>query len=93
MARTLVDLVKENIARNFITDQLKRFAKSRLGKMLQGYKTYIVAVVLVVIAALKFMGIEIPGVSDNTDPGALISVALGLVFARNGSKTEVDKIK
>jgi hypothetical protein len=93
MARTLVDLVKENIARNFIMDQLKRFAKSRLGKMLQGYKTYIVAVVLVVIAALKFMGIEIPGVSDNSDPGALISVALGLVFARHGAKTEVDKVK
>lgn len=60
--------------------------------MLQGYKTYIVAAVCVALAALKFLGIEVPGVTENTDPGTLITMALGLVFARTGAKTEVKKL-
>lgn len=60
--------------------------------MLTGYKTYIIAAVLLIGAALKFANIEIPGFTDHADAGSLLTVALGLVFARNGAKTEVKKL-
>lgn len=91
MRRTLQDSINEYVAKQAITALLKSMAKSEVAKMLSGYKTYIVAAVMLLIAALKFMGIEVPGVSDNSDPGALIAMAFGLVFARNGAKAEVKK--
>ena len=90
---TLADKLKEALAKQFITDSLRKFSKSKEAIMLTGYKTYIVAVVLLALAALKFIGIEVPGVSETSDPGALITMALGLIFSRIGAKTEAKKIE
>lgn len=92
MPKTLSDSLNEFLAKQSITALLKNIAKSEVAKMLTGYKTYVVAAILLLVAALKFMGIEVPGVSDNSDPGALITMALGLIFARTGAKTEVKKL-
>lgn len=55
-----------------------------------GYKTYIVAAVLLLIGALSFLGITIPGFEG--DPGLTISTAIGLIFGRVGARTEVRKL-
>lgn len=52
--------------------------------MLSGYKTYITAAVMVIIAGAKmFLGVDVPGFTG--DPGTLITAALGLIFARIGA--------
>lgn len=57
---------------------------------LEGYKTYIVSAVLLVIALLKVFGIVIPGF-ETIDIGQQIAIAIGLFTARLGSKQDVAK--
>lgn len=90
---TIADLIKQSIAKRTLLDWISKLGKTKEAKMLAGYKTYIVAAFLIAAAALKMIaGIEIPSLTDTTDPGFLITTALGLVFARNGAKTEVKKL-
>lgn len=90
MARTLKDAAMEFFAKKAVTDWLQTIRKDkRKMQFLQGYKTYIVAVALIILSTLHILGIDIPGV----DPDALnLGAAIGLIFARNGAKTEVKKI-
>lgn len=58
--------------------------------MLQGWKTYITAALIVVLALVRqFFGVEVPGF--DLDLTAAVTVAAGLVFARNGVKADVAK--
>ena len=47
--------------------------------ILVGYKTYITAALMLAIGVASLFGITIPGFSD---PGTLITGAVGLIFAR-----------
>lgn len=91
MARTLKDAAMEFFAKKAVTDWLQSIRKDkRKMQFLQGYKTYIVAVALIILSALHLLGIDIPGV----DPDALnLGAAIGLIFARKGAKTDVKKIE
>lgn len=91
---TLADLIKHSIAKRTLLEWFKKLGATKEARMLSGYKTYIVAAFLVLAAGLKMIaGIEIPSLTDTTDPGALITIALGLVFSRNGAKTEVKRLE
>ena len=58
--------------------------------MLQGWKTYLTAGIIVVLAVIRqFFGIEVPGF--DLDLTAAITVAAGLIFARQGVKADVKK--
>lgn len=88
MARTLQDAFNQMIARKLIETVITRL--KGVTPMFQGYKTYIIAAALVVLAALSALGFAVPGFE--MEPGAAITMALGLIFSRNGAKTEVKKI-
>lgn len=51
--------------------------------VLPGYKTYITAGVMIVVAVAEMSGVSIPGFSGS--PGELLTGAIGLVFARLGA--------
>ena len=46
--------------------------------ILQGKKTYLLALVMAILAVAKWVGVEIPGVTDTVDPLAWLLSALGL---------------
>lgn len=56
---------------------------------LAGYKTYLVAAVLLAIGALGVVGIPIPGFEG--DPGYAFATAIGLITGRAGAKSDVNK--
>lgn len=58
--------------------------------MLSGYKTYIIAALMLVLAALHLVGIDVPGVPP-IDIGTAIMTAIGLVSARVGAKSDAAK--
>lgn len=59
--------------------------------MFTGYKTYIAAGLIVLIAAAEqFVGVDIPGFDLSL--GDAVSVALAAIFARLGAKTEAAKV-
>jgi len=91
MARNLKDALIEMAAHRFIMGKINELRKGvSTMHFLTGYKTYIVAVILVILAALSAIGIPVPGF--DMEPGAAVTMALGLVFSRNGAKTEAKKI-
>lgn len=57
---------------------------------LSGYRTYIIAALIIAVGGVETLGIDIPFVTAT--PAELFTYALGLVFARNGSKNDVKKI-
>lgn len=57
-------------------------ALDKLKTILQGKKTYIVAFCMAVLGILKWLGIDIPGVTDTIDPIAWLLSALGLSSIR-----------
>lgn len=83
--------------RDFLTRAAINAALNRLkglpmnALLLTGMKTYIVALILILVAGLNAVGIVVPGF--DMDPGAAIAMALGLIFARNGAKTEIKKLE
>lgn len=58
--------------------------------MLAGYKTYIIAGLMLILAGLHVIGIDVPGVPP-IDLGAAILTALGLITGRMGSRTDAAK--
>lgn len=50
---------------------------------LEGKKTYVTGILMILIAVGKLVGVEIPGF-ETTDPGTLLSGAFGLLFLRAG---------
>ena len=54
--------------------------------MLTGYKTYIVAVLVAVIAVVEMMGIDVPGADAQSDWLSYILTALGLGALRSAVK-------
>lgn len=57
--------------------------------MLTGYKTYLTAGLMIIVAAASLLGVNIG--DYHPDPIALFTAAVGIIFARNGAKTEVKK--
>lgn len=53
---------------------------------LAGYKTYITAALMILIALAKIGGMDVPGFS--VDPGTMFASALGLIFARSGAAND-----
>jgi hypothetical protein len=80
-----------------ITRVIVTFAKrlekgARKMDFLNGYKSYIAAAALVLVAALEtFLGVDVP----NFDMafGTAVNVALGMIFLRTGSKTDAAKVE
>lgn len=60
-------------------------------QFLTGYKTYVTAAIVVLVAAIESFGIDIPN-WEMTLPEA-ISVAVAIVFARNGGIQEARKVE
>lgn len=54
---------------------------------LSGYRTYIVAALMLLTGIARFAGIDIPAV-DGGSAGSLILEALAIIFLRKGLKTE-----
>lgn len=58
--------------------------------VLHGYKTYILAIIIVISSVSEaFLGVDVPGY--DLDVGEAIMVALGLFTARLGAKVDVNK--
>lgn len=55
---------------------------------LTGYKTYIVAVFMLLAGLAQIFGIDLPGL-DGTSPGQMIMQALAVIFLRRGIKNDV----
>jgi hypothetical protein len=55
---------------------------------LSGYKTYIVAAVMVLIGLTQVLGIDVPSFQDHSG-GQLLIEGLAVLFLRKGIKTEV----
>jgi hypothetical protein len=59
---------------------------------LSGYKTYITAALMILMAVAELTGFAgaIPGADD---PMTLIMGGIGLIFARGGAKADVKKLE
>lgn len=91
MADTLFDALKRNLAKKAVLDYLGKIRKDKTKmQFLTGYKTYILAALLLLLGGVEFVGIDVPGFTMS--PQEAIGLALGFIFARNGAKTEVKKI-
>lgn len=55
---------------------------------LTGKKTYIVAILMLIVGIGQFFGIDLPGF-DGQSAGQLITEALAVIFLRKGIKTEI----
>lgn len=76
------------LSRLVVSQALKQIKDSQMLNFLAGYKTYIIALVMVLIGVAELLGIPIPGVS-NTDPTYWFTTAVGLFFARAGAKNDL----
>ncbi len=56
--------------------------------ILSGYKTYIVAIAMLLAGISQMIGVELPGFNDQA-AGKLIFEALAVLFLRRGLKTEI----
>jgi hypothetical protein len=56
--------------------------------MLSGYKTYIVAALMLAIGLCGMFGIDLPSF-DGRDPAALVMEALAFMFLRKGLKSDI----
>lgn len=56
---------------------------------LTGYKTYIVASLMVIIGTLKFFAIDVPSF-ETMDPGALFMEGLAILFLRKGISNAIE---
>lgn len=57
---------------------------------LNGYKTYIVSVIMLLAGMAQLLGIPLPAL-DGTSAGQLIMEALAVIFLRKGLKTDIGK--
>lgn len=55
---------------------------------LSGYKTYIIAIAMLLAGIGQMIGVELPGFDDQT-AGHLIFESLAILFLRRGLKTEI----
>lgn len=62
--------------------------RTPLMQILSGYKTYIVAIAMLLAGIGQMVGVELPGFDDQT-AGKLIFEALAILFLRRGLKTEI----
>jgi hypothetical protein len=89
MVATLKDAIIQGFIRKLITDKIVAIGKDKKAmNFLSGYKTYIIAVIMILLIALHYLGINIPGV----DPNALdLGAAIGLITARGGASVDAAK--
>jgi hypothetical protein len=90
MPETLLDRLGEalrrqqlNLLATFLSHNLRRFLMS-LG-ILDGFKTYIVAVAMVVAALSQLVGVDLPSF-DGHSAGQLLMEGLAILFLRKGIK-------
>jgi len=57
---------------------------------MKGYKTYITAALMLIVAIAGLFGINVPGF-EAANAGELMSGALGLIFLRSGIKSDTNK--
>lgn len=57
--------------------------------ILNGYKTYIVATLMVAIGVLKFFGFEVPSF-ETMDPGSLFMEGFAVLFLRKGISSAIE---
>lgn len=90
MPRTLKDAAIEWFLQNAITKFLRDVKRNKgFMRMLDGYKTYIVAGVLLVVGGLQVVGIPIPGFGE--DAGYAFTTAIGLITGRLGARNDAKK--
>lgn len=58
---------------------------------LSGYKTYIVAAIMLLVGLAQVLGIEIPAL-DNGSSGGMMLEALAIIFLRKGLKADLSKL-
>jgi lysozyme family protein len=58
--------------------------------VLSGYKTYIVAAIMLVVGLAQMLGFDLP-VMEGTSPGNLMLEALAILFLRRGLKGDIGK--
>lgn len=91
---TLKNAVQNALLKAFVSRALTDWLKSlkgdkQLNGFLTGYKTYIVAAIMLLLIVLHQFGINVPGV----DPMTLdIGAAIGLLFSRSGAKSDVKNL-
>lgn len=88
---TLLDGLKKMALQKAIENFLRNLKKDR-GKMefLAGIKTYIIAALLLLLGGMSALGMPVPGF--DMEPGAAITTALGLIFARGGAKNDIKRV-
>jgi lysozyme family protein len=64
--------------------------RRNLMDILSGYKTYIVAGLMLIVGIGQLFGVDLPGF-DGQSAGQLITEALAVIFLRKGIKTEVGR--
>lgn len=90
MAVNLMDAIIAGAAKSWIIGKLKDLRGDKQAMtFLSGYKTYIVALLLILIGVAEYLGFSIPGVSN--DPTGFIGSGIGLVFARGGATADAKK--
>ncbi len=67
---------------------LKTQPRKTLMNLLSGYKTYIVAIAMLLAGLGQVLGIDLPGFNDQS-AGQLIVEALAILFLRRGIKNEI----
>jgi hypothetical protein len=91
MARTLKDAAVQWFVENAILKFLVGLKKDKgIMDIMQGAKTYIVAGLIVLVAAVELFGIDVPGFNMTIQEA--VSVAVGLIFARGGARADVNKL-
>ena len=58
--------------------------------VLSGYKTYIVAALMLLAGIAQILGIQVPALEGGS-AGNLVLEALAIIFLRQGLKTEIGK--
>jgi hypothetical protein len=89
---TLADAIKKRLIQNAVIKFLERIKRDKPmmnALLLTGWKTYILAALLILLGAAEFLGIDVPGFTMS--PQEAFGLAIGFIFARNGAKTEVKK--
>ena len=58
--------------------------------VLKGYRTYVVAAMMLVVGLAQILGIDLPAV-DGQSAGQLVLEALAIIFLRRGIKSDIER--
>jgi len=87
---TLKDSVTKWLTQKAIENFLRKVKGDKEAmSFINGYKTYIIAALIILNAGVQMVGIDVPHFSG---PSEALMYAAGLFFARNGAKKDVKKL-